>query len=149
VNTHNSALNRIFDEAVARGYLQKSHLPVLSNKGSAPMDVGKKVRFCNGKGEASKSGIHYNGSETTPVARFSPNSLGLYDMSGNVYEWTCSEYKESCDGNEQKCVVSAGRYSLRGGSRYNDQKRVRAAFRYGNFPGDHGTNFEFRLARDN
>jgi len=37
VNTHNSALNRIFDEAVARGYMQKSHLPVLSNKGSASM----------------------------------------------------------------------------------------------------------------
>ena len=37
VNTHNSALNRIFDEAIARGYLQKSHLPVLSNKGGASM----------------------------------------------------------------------------------------------------------------
>ena len=37
VNTHNSALNRVFDEAIARGYLQKSHLPVLSNKGGASM----------------------------------------------------------------------------------------------------------------
>ena len=37
VNTHNSALNRVFDEAVARGYMQKSHLPVLSNKGGASM----------------------------------------------------------------------------------------------------------------
>ena len=37
VNTHNSALNRIFDEAIARGYMQKSHLPVLSNKGGASM----------------------------------------------------------------------------------------------------------------
>ena len=49
VNTHNSALNRIFDEAVARGYLQKSHLPVLSNKGSAPMrraDFGRFAVTC-------------------------------------------------------------------------------------------------------
>ena len=37
VNTHNSALNRIFDEAIVRGYMQKSHLPVLSNKGGASM----------------------------------------------------------------------------------------------------------------
>ena len=32
-NTHNSALNRIFDEAVARGYMNKSKVPVLVNKG--------------------------------------------------------------------------------------------------------------------
>ena len=33
LNTHNSALNRIFDEAVARGYMNKSQVPVLVNKG--------------------------------------------------------------------------------------------------------------------
>jgi len=32
LNTHNSALNRIFDEAVARGYMNKSQVPVLVNK---------------------------------------------------------------------------------------------------------------------
>ncbi|MDC3394630.1 hypothetical protein OAX13_03705 [Planktomarina temperata] len=33
LNTHNSALNRIFDEAVVRGYMNKSQVPVLVNKG--------------------------------------------------------------------------------------------------------------------
>jgi integrase len=33
LNTHNSALNRVFDEAVARGYMNKTHLPTLINKG--------------------------------------------------------------------------------------------------------------------
>ena len=37
VNTHNSALNRVFDEAVARGYMQKSQVPVLTNTGKASM----------------------------------------------------------------------------------------------------------------
>ena len=37
VNTHNSALNRVFDEAVARGYMQKSQVPVLTNTGRASM----------------------------------------------------------------------------------------------------------------
>jgi hypothetical protein len=32
LNTHNSALNRIFDEAVVRGYMNKSQIPVLVNK---------------------------------------------------------------------------------------------------------------------
>jgi len=33
LNTHNSALNRVFDEAVVRGYMNRSHVPVLINKG--------------------------------------------------------------------------------------------------------------------
>ncbi len=33
LNTHNSALNRVFDEAVVRGFLSNSHRPLLKNKG--------------------------------------------------------------------------------------------------------------------
>ena len=33
LNTHNSALSRVFDEAVARGYMNRTHVPVLINKG--------------------------------------------------------------------------------------------------------------------
>jgi integrase len=34
LNTHNSALNRVFDEAVARGYMNQTHVPILINKGA-------------------------------------------------------------------------------------------------------------------
>jgi integrase len=34
LNTHNSALNRIFDEAMERGYMTKSQVPLLKNKGA-------------------------------------------------------------------------------------------------------------------
>ena len=33
ISTHNSALNRIFDEAMEHGYMTKSQVPVLKNKG--------------------------------------------------------------------------------------------------------------------
>jgi hypothetical protein len=33
INIHNSALNRIFDEALMREYIAKTQIPILANKG--------------------------------------------------------------------------------------------------------------------
>ena len=33
LNTHNAALDRVFDESVARGFMNKTHVPTLINKG--------------------------------------------------------------------------------------------------------------------
>lgn len=33
LNTHNSTLNRVFDEAVSHGYINRTHVPALVNKG--------------------------------------------------------------------------------------------------------------------
>ena len=37
VNTHIAALNRVFDEAIVREYMQKTQVPVLTNNGRASM----------------------------------------------------------------------------------------------------------------
>ena len=93
--------------------------------------------------------IHYEGGETKPVASYDPNLLGLYDMSGNVWEWTCSEYRENYDGSELECSVSAVEYSLRGGSWDFGPWGVRAADRYGLYFSDfRGSYLGFRLAQD-
>ena len=52
-------------------------------------------------------------------------------------------------GNEQKCSVSASKYSLRGGSWVYIPWYVRSAFRYGFGPGDRTDYLGFRLAQDN
>lgn len=72
----------------------------------------------------------YGGTTEKPgkVGTKSPNSLGLYDMSGNAQEWTKSDYKEYPGGQ----AVTAARYErrvVRGGgvdSRRADLLRVSA-----------------------
>ncbi len=53
---------------------------------------------------------------TAPVGSFAPNPFGLYDTTGNVWEWTCSEYEDKYTGREQRCAKSADRFAVRGGS---------------------------------
>ncbi|MEE2715935.1 MAG: SUMF1/EgtB/PvdO family nonheme iron enzyme [SAR324 cluster bacterium] len=86
-----------------------------------------------------------------PVSSFQPNAFGLHDMLGNVSEWTCSEYKKSYDGSEERCSVSARRYSLRGGSWSHKPGRVRAATRHSGYgaPDFRFLPIGFRLAREN
>ncbi|WP_069472341.1 formylglycine-generating enzyme family protein [Candidatus Marithrix sp. Canyon 246] len=66
---------------------------------------------------------------TAPVGSFSENPFGLYDMIGNVQEWTCSEYQYKYRGKEQYCVnknrVNRTRLVLRGGSWGSRTRKIR------------------------
>ena len=126
---------------------KRFRLPTEAEWEYACREGARQVRYCNGKDEARKSEIHYDSNRTKPVASFAPNSLGLYDMSGNVAEWTCSEYKWPYDGSEEECAVSA-RYSRRGGSWGDGPRWVRAAYRSYNFPDIRFDDIGFRLAQD-
>jgi formylglycine-generating enzyme required for sulfatase activity len=77
-----------------------------------------------------------SGNKTHPVGEKKPNGLGLYDMSGNVLEWTDGWYNSS-----QKYRV------LRGGSWVNSANGLRAAARGYGAPVDRDSNVGFRCAQ--
>ena len=79
--------------------------------------------------DVGKSSFDYG---THQVGTKAPNELGLYDMSGNVYEW-CSDRYGSYSLSEQSNPTgpSTGSYRVsRGGSWYLNARRCRVSYRY-------------------
>jgi formylglycine-generating enzyme len=97
-------------------------------------------------GIAASDGYAY----TSPVGSFKPNSWGLYDMHGNVWQW-CSDGDRKY-GNEavtDPIGPGKGERMLRGGSwgeRYIDFNR--SAFRNSGLPESRSSDIGFRLALD-
>jgi len=87
--------------------------------------------------------------DTSAVGCFPANGFGLYDMVGNLWEWTCSRYKpypyRADDGRKNPEPKDDEAMVVRGGAWNNNRDNARCAYRNRNQPDNRNNNLGFRV----
>ncbi|MBT4292043.1 SUMF1/EgtB/PvdO family nonheme iron enzyme [bacterium] len=111
------------------------------------LDAGTEANY---RGSYPQSGCPSGPYEgwTVPVASYPANSLGLYDMHGNLYEW-CNDWYDSYSGDITDPVgASSGSYRVfRGGFWGISAQYCRSANRRFSDPGGSSYDIGFRFVR--
>ena len=110
-----------------------------------------RLRFRGLSGFAADGPCSEDYGTTAPVGSFAPNAFGLYDVLGNVSEWTQDCWNDSyagapADGSAWE-FGDCDRRVLRGGSWFINAWFLRSANRSRNVPDTRDRYYGFRVAR--
>lgn len=100
-------------------------------------------------------GSDWDSKGASPVGSFAPNGFGLYDMTGNAFDWVADCYVDSHDGAPSDATVArqsedgeCKMRGLRGSSSYNLPSFLRSAYRFREVPTSKSARRSFRVVRD-
>jgi formylglycine-generating enzyme required for sulfatase activity len=105
----------------------------------------------NGEEPYANCGKSENRKRPLPVGSFAPNAFGLYDMHGNIWEWTNDWYGAyNINDKMNPKGPETGTHKVdRGGGFYDPAWRCRSACRGGGTPpGNRGAGLSFRIVKD-
>ncbi len=114
----------------------------------------KPVAYGTDSGSINQNNANYNHQEnrTTPAGRYAPNSMGLQDMTGNVWErvqdaYSDSAYQSGCGSTDPIYAGSADSRVIRGGSWSHAPGEARCSNRDKRDPAYHVSYPGFRLTK--
>jgi len=137
---------KVFCEAVG------GRLPSEAEWEYAARAITTTIFYCGDNPSCLDSIACWNTNIPCPVGQKTANDFGLYNMLGNVCEWTEDCWHDNYTGVPTTGSVWAGvdcSYRvLRGGGWYLDAETIRASNRAGNKPGNPNDIDGFRCSRD-
>ena len=138
---------------------QKYRLPTEAEWEFAARSGGKIERWAGTSNESDLGAFAWfeqnSGGTTHPVGEKRPNGIGIYDMSGNVWEWVQDTYKDDAYKQHSRhnpiITVGSSDHVFRGGSFFFSPTSIVAANRGGksNFFSYNQFVVGFRLAGPN
>lgn len=139
--------------AVAYAKWVGKRLPTEAEWEIAASSAQESMRYPMGE-TIEKTQANFFSSDTTAVMSYAANTLGLFDMAGNVYEWVQDWYgynyfETSVQEPDNPPGPVQGVYRvLRGGCWKSLQEDLRCSKRNRNNPGTVNSTYGFRCAAD-
>ena len=145
-SSSNSTWDALTYDKEANGY----RLPTEVEREYIAREAGTSTTTYSGSDTVDEVAWYYKNSsdKTHEVKGKKANSLGIYDMSGNVWEWCYDWYYSILSSSTVDTGPSSGSNRVqRGGSWYGTEQGCQVSYRYHSNPYDRDNKYGFRVVR--